>query len=199
MNMTAKVIVDVSAILILNLKITPRRPGEVHPSTEVAHLPIGHFPAHDDGFGTHISAARTGKSRIKCLKCKVHILKGIRSQHRISRDLATGIESDEPLEHMIAESYTIPTTFKKKLLKEGPMEVCFLKKLIYYLTSRSIKCVCLLTLCNPFNGTEENKSPEIQSFIEIELSKSTSFIKVKNDLNIILSLKFLFQRMSKLS
>ncbi|VVC96247.1 unnamed protein product [Leptidea sinapis] len=54
--------------------VTTRRQGD--PSTEVAHFPICHVPAHDDRFGTHcILVGYTGRSRIKCLKCKVHLIR----------------------------------------------------------------------------------------------------------------------------
>lgn len=54
--------------------VVPRRPGEVRPSTEIARDGIGHFPAHDDGCGTRCKLTGCkGKSRIKCIKCKVHL------------------------------------------------------------------------------------------------------------------------------
>ncbi|OWR41364.1 putative transcription factor COE1 [Danaus plexippus plexippus] len=54
--------------------VVPRRPGEVRPSTEIARDGISHFPAHDDGCGTRCKLTGCkGKSRIKCIKCKVHL------------------------------------------------------------------------------------------------------------------------------
>ncbi|CAK1586716.1 unnamed protein product [Parnassius mnemosyne] len=54
--------------------ITPRRPGEVRPSIEVARDGVGHFTAHDGGSGTRCKLVGCkGKSRIKCVKCKVHL------------------------------------------------------------------------------------------------------------------------------
>lgn len=54
--------------------IVPRRPGELRPSTEIARDGVGHFPAHDVGSGTRCKLPGCkGKSRIKCIKCKVHL------------------------------------------------------------------------------------------------------------------------------
>lgn len=54
--------------------IIPRRPGEVRPASEIARDGVGHFPAHDDGAGTRCKMGGCkGKSRVKCVKCKVHL------------------------------------------------------------------------------------------------------------------------------
>lgn len=54
--------------------IAPGRPGEVRPSTEIALDGVGHFPAHDDGSRPSCKLAGCkGKSRIKCIKCKMHL------------------------------------------------------------------------------------------------------------------------------
>lgn len=54
--------------------IVPRRPGELRPPTEIARDGVGHLPAHDVGSGTRCKfPGCKGKSRIKCIKCKVHL------------------------------------------------------------------------------------------------------------------------------
>lgn len=54
--------------------IVPKRPGELRPPTEIARDGVGHLPAHDVGSGTRCKfPGCKGKSRIKCIKCKVHL------------------------------------------------------------------------------------------------------------------------------
>lgn len=54
-------------------EIIPRKPREVRPAAEIARDGVGHFPAHE-GAGTRCKLPGcTGKSRIMCIKCKVHL------------------------------------------------------------------------------------------------------------------------------
>lgn len=56
------------------MQIIPRRPGEIRPAAEIARDGVGHFPAHDDGTATRCKMVGCkGKSRVKCIKCKVHL------------------------------------------------------------------------------------------------------------------------------
>lgn len=55
-------------------QIIPRRPGEIRPVSEIARDGFGHFPTHDEGLGTRCKMVGCkGRSRIKCIKCKVHL------------------------------------------------------------------------------------------------------------------------------
>lgn len=56
------------------MQIIPRRPGEIRPAAGIARDGVGHFPTHDDGTGTRCKLVGCkGKSRVKCIKCKVHL------------------------------------------------------------------------------------------------------------------------------
>lgn len=56
------------------LQIVPRRPGETRPEAEIARDGFGYFPAHDEGLGTRCKMMGCkGRTRIKCIKCKVHL------------------------------------------------------------------------------------------------------------------------------
>lgn len=57
-----------------SLRVIPRRKGELRPAQEIQYDTIDHLPLPDDGAPSRCKFPKcTGRSRIQCKKCKVHL------------------------------------------------------------------------------------------------------------------------------